>query len=88
MSFNLTCILFVDSNSPDGSLPALTWRDSEGNILASNNDTLANYVVLQFTNVHRDMSGVYECHAHYNIFNYSDTTTLYIQCKQVQSNII
>ena len=84
-SFNLTCTFY--DNSPDGS-PALTWLDSEGNILASNNVTLANYVVLQFTNIHRDMSGVYECHAYYNTLNYSEVTNLYIQCKQVQPNSI
>ena len=84
-SFNLTCTLYV--NSPDGS-PTLTWHDSEGNILASNNDTQVNYVVLQFTYVHRDMSGVYVCNAYYNTFNYSDTTTLYIQCKYIHSSFI
>ena len=83
-SFNLTCILYV--NSPDGS-PTLTWRDSEGNILASNNDTQANYVVLKFINVHRNMSGVYGCSAYYNTFSYFDTTILYIQRKQVYSNL-
>ena len=58
------------------------WRDSEGNILASNNGTEDNnYVVLQFINVQRNLSGVYECIAYDQIVIYSGTTMLYIQCK-------
>lgn len=58
------------------------WRDSEGNILASNNGTEDdNYVVLQFINVQRNLSGVYECIAYDQTVNYSDTAMLYIQCK-------
>lgn len=81
-SFNLTCTFYVDPNSPDHQYPILTWHDSEGNILANSNGTRANKVVLQFTNIHRNMSGVYKCYAYYdNTFNYSDITTVYIQCE-------
>ena len=80
-SFNLTCTILIDLNSPDHS-PVLTWHDSEGNILASSNGTQANHVVLLFTNAQRAMSGVYKCNAHYdNTLRYSGTTHLYIQCK-------
>ena len=80
-SFNLTCRIAVDPNSQNNP-PILTWHDSEGNILASNNGTQDNYVSLQFINAHRNVSGVYECIAYDDSFNYSDTTTLYIQCKE------
>ena len=80
-SFNLTCTVAIDPNSPDQSSPILTWHDGEGNILATNNGTQASYVVLQFINVQRNMSGVYECIAYDKTVNYSDTTMLYIQCK-------
>ena len=79
-SFNLTCTMIVDPNSNNSS-PILSWHDSKGNILAVNNGTQTNYVVLQFINVQRNMSGEYECHANYNAFDYSDRTTLYIQCE-------
>ena len=82
-SFNLTCRIAVDPNSHDNP-PILTWHDIEGNILASNNGTQDNYVILQFVNAHRNMSGIYECFAYDNSFNYSDTTTLYIQCKETK----
>ena len=80
-SFNLTCTFAVDPNSPDQSSPVLTWHDSEGNILATNNGTQDSYVVLQFINVQRNMSGVYKCFVYDNVFDYFDTTTLYIQCE-------
>ena len=79
-SFNLTCTFAVDPNSP-GSRPILTWHDSQGNILASNNGTQAYHVILLFENAQRNMSGDYKCYAYDNGFNYTDTTTLYIQCK-------
>ena len=80
-SFNLTCTIIIDSNSHDNP-PVLAWHDSEGNILASNNGTQDNHVILQFINAHRNVSGIYECIAYYNSFNYSDATMLYIQCKE------
>ena len=80
-SFNITCTVTIDPNSNDHSFPVLTWRDSKGNILASNSGTQASYVELQFINAQRNMSGVYKCILYDNVFNYSDTTTLYIQCK-------
>ena len=78
-SFNLTCkFLAAASNSSDG-LTILTWHDSEGKVLASSNGT---QVVLQFANAKKNMSGAYNCYAYFgSTINYSDTTHLYIQCK-------
>lgn len=76
-SFNLTCTANIDPNSPN-NLTSLVWRSDNGNILASYSGKLA---VLTFTNVFRNMSGVYECTVSDGMYNYSDTTSLFIQCE-------
>ena len=76
-SFNLTCTANIDPDSPN-NLTSLVWRSDNGNILASYSNQLA---VLNFINVLKNMSGVYECIVSDGTHNYSDTTHLFIQCK-------
>lgn len=76
-SFNLTCTANIDPDSPN-NLTSLTWHSNSGSILASYSNKLA---ILNFTNVLRNMSGVYECIVSDGTYNYSDTTHLFIQCK-------
>ena len=76
-SFNLTCTANIDPDSPN-NLTSLTWRSDSGSILASYSNSVA---VLNFTNVLRNMSGIYECIVSDGIYNHSDTTDLFIQCK-------
>ena len=76
-SFNLTCTANIDLNSPN-NLTSLVWRNGDGDILASYGGKLA---VLRFTKVLRNMSGNYECTVSDGIYNYSDITSLFIQCK-------
>ena len=76
-SFNLTCTVNIDPDSPN-NLTSFVWQSDNGNVLASYSNKLA---VLNFTNVHRNMSGVYECTVSDGTNNYSDTTHLFIQCE-------
>lgn len=76
-SFNLMCTANIDPNSPN-NLTSLVWSSKNGSILASYSNKLA---VLNFTNALRSMSGEYECIVSDGTYNYSATTSLYIQCE-------
>ena len=76
-SFNLTCSANIDPDSPN-NLTSLVWRSDDGIILARYS---SKFAMLNFTNAHRSMSGIYECIVSDGTNNYSDTSNLFIQCK-------